>query len=83
MNRFVAVSLFTGDVEAAKGFYRRLLVVPPETERPGGAIFAAGDARVLLHERSALLPGAPSNEDHVAIAVPDLKDACEDLIAQG
>ena len=83
MNRVVEVSLFTDDVQAARDFYRLLLAVPPEAEWPGGAIFVAGDSRVLLHERSGSLPGGPPNEDHVAIAVQDLDSACEDLIAQG
>jgi len=38
-------------VEAAKAFYGDLLAVGPEAERPGGAIFVAGSAKLLLHER--------------------------------
>jgi catechol 2,3-dioxygenase-like lactoylglutathione lyase family enzyme len=83
VNRIVEVSLFTDDVAASAELYGHLLGSRPQSEWPGGAIFAAGDARVLLHERSASLPDGPPNEDHIALAVPDLDCACAELIDQG
>ena len=38
-------------MEAAKAFYGDLLAVGPEAECPGGAIFVAGSAKLLLLER--------------------------------
>ncbi len=53
------VSLFTDDLVAGAELYRHLLGSRPQSEWPAGAIFAAGDARVPLHERSASLPDGP------------------------
>jgi catechol 2,3-dioxygenase-like lactoylglutathione lyase family enzyme len=75
----VEVALFTDDVEAAKSFYARLLGTSPVAEWPGGAIFSAGGAKVLVHERGATMEGGPPNEDHVALGVPDLDGACREL----
>jgi catechol 2,3-dioxygenase-like lactoylglutathione lyase family enzyme len=83
VNRIVERSLFTDDVPAGTEFYGRLLGSRPQSEWPGGPIVTAGDARVLLHERSAALPDGPPNEDHVARAVADPGSAFEHLIDQG
>lgn len=77
------VALFTDDVAATKDFYARLLVAEPEAEWPGGAIFSAGRAKVLVHERAGALEGGPPNEDHVALSVDDLAAAYEQLRALG
>ena len=50
MRDIVEVALFTADVAAAKTFYGDLLATEPDTEWPGGAIFASS-AKLLLHER--------------------------------
>lgn len=77
------MALFTDDVEAAAGFYQRLLGGAPIAAWPGGSIFAAGELKLLVHERSAAIESGPPNEDHFAIAVADLDTACEELRAQG
>jgi catechol 2,3-dioxygenase-like lactoylglutathione lyase family enzyme len=77
------VALFTDDVVAAKRFYAELLGAAPVAEWPGGAIFAAGGARILVHERSGEVEGGPPNEDHFALAVADLNGACDALRAGG
>jgi catechol 2,3-dioxygenase-like lactoylglutathione lyase family enzyme len=79
----VEVALFTDDVDSAKAFYGEVLGVSPAAEWPGGAIFSAGGAKVLVHERGAALEGGPPNEDHVALGVPDLDGACRELRAFG
>lgn len=79
----VEVALFTDHVETTKAFYARLLAGPPEVEWPGGAIFSAGGAKILVHERAAVLEGGPPNEDHVAMSVDDLDGACEQLRQEG
>lgn len=79
----VELALFTDDVEGVTRFYSELLGAPPATEWPGGAIFAAGGAKVLVHERVAATVGGPPNEDHVALGVLDLGAASEALRAAG
>ncbi|CAN5203314.1 N/A [soil metagenome] len=79
----VEVALFTDDVESAKRFYARLLATAPEVDWPGGAIFAAGESKVLVHERAGALDEGPPNEDHFAVAVADLDAAWEELRAHG
>jgi len=79
----VEVAVFTDDVESATRFYGRLLGAAPASEWPGGAVFAVGDAKVLVHARGPGVEGGPPNEDHVAFSVPDLDAACEALRAQG
>jgi len=77
------IALFTDDVEVAAEFYTRVLGTAPVAEWPGGAIFATGDSKLLVHERSAAMEGDPPNEDHFAYSVADLDDACDDLRAHG
>jgi catechol 2,3-dioxygenase-like lactoylglutathione lyase family enzyme len=77
------VALFTDDVAAVKDFYARLLAAEPEVEWPGGAIFSARGAKVLVHERAGALEGGPPNEDHVALSFDDLAAACEQLRVLG
>ena len=79
----VEVALFTDDVEPAKRFYARLLATAPESDWPGGAIFAAGESKVLVHERAGAMADGPPNEDHFAVAVADLDAAWEELRAHG
>jgi len=82
--QLVEVALFTDDVDAARRFYERLLGGPPEAEWPGGAIFAAGSVKLLVHERSPQTErGWPPDEDHVAFAVADVDSACDELRALG
>ncbi|HLG09616.1 MAG TPA: VOC family protein [Gaiellaceae bacterium] len=83
MSKVVEIALFTDHVEATKGFYAHLVSAPPEAEWPGGTIFGAGGAKLLVHERSATMEDGPPNEDHFAIGVPDLEAACQQLRAQG
>ena len=83
MKDVVEVALFTDDVAAATRFYRTLLGVDPEAEWPGGAIFAAGNTKLLVHERSAGVANGPPNEDHFALAAADLESTCEELRARG
>jgi len=77
------IALFTDDVPAAVAFYRGLLGAEPESQWPGGALFAIGAAKVLVHERSAALAGGPPNEDHFAVSVRDLGAACTALCVEG
>jgi catechol 2,3-dioxygenase-like lactoylglutathione lyase family enzyme len=73
------VAVFTDDVPAVVAFYRGLVGRAPASEWPGGALFAAGGVTILVHERSATMEGGPPNEDHFAVSVPDLVEACEVL----
>jgi catechol 2,3-dioxygenase-like lactoylglutathione lyase family enzyme len=77
------VAVFTDDVPAAVAFYEGLVGAAPVSQWPGGATFAAGGVTILVHERAATMEGGPPNEDHFAVAVPDLDAACEALREQG
>ena len=77
------IALFTDDVEGVATFYRALVGAPPVAEWPGGALFAVGDGKLLVHERSQAMPDGPPNEDHFALSVPDLDEACAALVAAG
>lgn len=83
MKGVAEIALFTDDVEAATGFYAGLLGAAPVAKWPGGAVFAAGDSKLLVHERSAATEGGPPNEDHFAFSVVDLDAACDELRAHG
>ena len=83
MRQPVEIALFTDDVAAVRRFYELLLGGAPEAEWPGGAIFAAGDLKVLVHERGEPMAGGPANEDHVAVGAPDVDGACDELRAEG
>ena len=69
MREPVEIALFTDDLEAAKSFYGRLVGAAPEAEWPGGAIFAVGALKLLVHERAGAMEDGPPNEDHFAVGV--------------
>jgi catechol 2,3-dioxygenase-like lactoylglutathione lyase family enzyme len=83
MRSLTEVALFTDDVAALSSFYRSLAGSAPVAEWPGGALFAVGDAKILVHERGATMDGGPPNEDHFAVSVTDLDAACAALRAAG
>jgi catechol 2,3-dioxygenase-like lactoylglutathione lyase family enzyme len=83
MSEFVEIALFTHGVEATRSFYERLLGTTPEAEWPGGAIYAAGNVKLLVHERSVAMEDGPPNEDHVALGVTALESAYDELRSQG
>jgi catechol 2,3-dioxygenase-like lactoylglutathione lyase family enzyme len=83
MTEPVEIALFTEDVASTRRFYELLLAVAPESEWPGGAVFGAGDLKLLVHERGAAMADGPPNEDHVAFGVADLDAPCETLRADG
>jgi catechol 2,3-dioxygenase-like lactoylglutathione lyase family enzyme len=83
MRQPVEIALFTDDVATVRRFYELLLGGAPESEWAGGAIFAAGDVKVLVHERAEPPAGGPANEDHFAVGVPDVDRACDELHAEG
>lgn len=83
MSELVETALFTDDVEAAKVFYGRLVGAAPVAEWPGGAIYAAGGVKLLVHEHAGAPEGGPPNEDHFALGVPDLDATAAALADEG
>ena len=61
MRGVTEIALFTDDVAAVTAFYRSLVGSAPAAEWPGGALFAAGQAKILVHERAAAIEGGPPN----------------------
>jgi catechol 2,3-dioxygenase-like lactoylglutathione lyase family enzyme len=83
MKAVAEIALFTDDVAAASEFYAGVLGAAPVAEWPGGAVFAVGGSKLLVHERSAAMESGPPNEDHFAFSVADLDAACAERRAQG
>ena len=83
MNDVSEIALFSDDAARAAGFYRLFLGSDPVAEWPGGAVFAAGGVKILVHDRAAGVDGGPPNEDHFAVAVADLDRACACLRMRG
>jgi predicted enzyme related to lactoylglutathione lyase len=79
----VEVARFSEDVDALKRFYADLLATSPELDWHGGAIFTAGDVKVLVHERPGAEDDGPPNEDHFAVGVADVNGACRTLRERG
>jgi predicted enzyme related to lactoylglutathione lyase len=83
MSDVVEIALFTDDVTSTASFYRELVGAAPVAEWPGGAIFAVGDAKILVHERSTVMDDGQPNEDHFALSVSELDEACATLVRGG
>jgi catechol 2,3-dioxygenase-like lactoylglutathione lyase family enzyme len=77
------IALFADEPATTIAFYRLLLGSEPVAEWPSGAIFAAGEAKLLVHERSPALDGGPPNDDHFAVGVADVDEACAELRSHG
>lgn len=78
MKRLEEIAYFVADLDGAVKFYERVLGLKPARWTPGKtAEFPLGDAKLFLHVRGT------GNEDHIAFAVDDLDNACEELQAQG
>jgi catechol 2,3-dioxygenase-like lactoylglutathione lyase family enzyme len=83
VRRVAELALFTDDVASLSAFYRELVGAEPVAEWPGGTLFAAGDTKILVHERSAAVEDGPPNEDHYALAVDDLEETWDALRTSG
>jgi methylmalonyl-CoA/ethylmalonyl-CoA epimerase len=83
MRPVVEIALFTDDVGSASEFYRRLVGADPVAEWPGGALFAAGSVKLLVHERSGAIEDGPPDEDHFALSVADVDAAYDELRNDG
>ena len=83
MNSIGEIALFTDDVGGVAAFYQRLVGAAPVAEWPGGALFAIGTAKLLVHERAAAMSDGPPNEDHFAVAVENLDGMCAALVEAG
>ena len=77
------IAVFTDDVAAVAAFYRAVTGSDPVSEWPGGALFAVGDGKILVHERAAAMQDGPPNEDHFALTVDDLDAAVAAVGARG
>lgn len=77
------IAVFTEDVPGVAAFYREISRALPVAEWPGGALFAIGEGKLLVHERAAAMDDGPPNEDHFAIAVEDLDAVCEEIARAG
>lgn len=89
MRPIVEVALFTADVAGLASFYARSLGAEPAFQNEGMALFQVDGLQLLIHHRAPEEPAyrvdadGPPNEDHIALAVPDVDAACAQLEEQG
>ena len=83
MSSIGEVALFTDDVAAVGNFYQWLLGTEPVAQWPGGMLFSVGGGKLLVHERAGEQTDGPPNEDHFAVTVDDLAEACSTAVDAG
>lgn len=89
MHQIVEIALFTDNVADLSRFYARSLGAEPVFQNEGMALFQVGPLQLLIHQRApknsayTLDADGPPNEDHIALAVPDVDAACAELEGQG
>ncbi len=84
MKRLEEIAYFTTDVDAAVNFYEKVLGIKPASWHAGvAAEFMLGTVKLFLHARGDPRPDGPPGVDHIAFAVDDVDQACEELRAQG
>lgn len=83
MSRLVELAYFTDDVASMRHFYQRLLGAEPVASSDGMAIFMVGDTKIFIHRSYRPDEGELPPENHIALAVPDLDAACDELQARG
>jgi catechol 2,3-dioxygenase-like lactoylglutathione lyase family enzyme len=70
--RIAEIALFTEQLDELIAFYERVLEIAPERRWPGGAVFAIGDAKLLIHVAGESQQGQPAGVDHFALSVGDV-----------
>jgi len=76
--RVSEIAIFTSDVEATIAFYANMLGREPDERTEETAHFDVAGVTVFIHETETSREG-----DHIALSVPDLDAACEELRARG
>ena len=76
--RVSELAIFTSEVEATIAFYSKMLGREPDAHTDGTAHFDVGGVTIFIHQTETSREG-----DHVALSVPDLDAACEELKAKG
>ena len=77
--RVAEIALFTEDPDRLIAFYEDVLEAGPESRWRGGAIFAVGDVKLLIHVAGPSGPDDAPNRDHVAFSVGDVDAAAARL----
>ncbi|MBA2460221.1 MAG: VOC family protein [Actinobacteria bacterium] len=77
--RVVEIALFTEDPDRLIAFYEDVLEAAPESRWSGGAIFAVGDVKLLIHIAGPTRAEGPPNRDHFAFSVGDVDEAAARL----
>jgi catechol 2,3-dioxygenase-like lactoylglutathione lyase family enzyme len=89
MNQITEIALFTDDVTALAAFYERLTGAAPLFASSDIALFRLGSLQLLLHHKQPPNPqyepaaSGPPNEDHMAITVAQVDEACTQLNQAG
>ena len=77
------LAYFSKDVAAMSRFYQRLLGTNPVAESDGMVIFMVGDTKIFIHRTYQPGEGELPPENHIALAVADLDEACRQLVERG
>ncbi|HXJ65930.1 MAG TPA: VOC family protein [Actinomycetota bacterium] len=81
MNSRVHTTLPVSDLARARGFYERILGIPPRTELPMGIFYECGEGTTFVLSKSA---GTPSgSHTQMAFVVDDIVSEVGDLSARG
>ena len=83
MKKLVEITKFTKNIDEMSEFYENLLGITPAARSEGMAIFLLGEVKLFLHAFYDPKEGELPPENHLAIEVADLAQACDDLANAG
>lgn len=81
--KLIEIAKFTDKVAEVSRFYRQLLGVEPVAESPDMAIFINNGVKIFIHKMYEAGMSDLPPEDHIAFAVEDVGETCEDLRTRG
>lgn len=81
--KLIEIAKFTNNVFEMSAFYKKLLNAEPIAESPDMAIYMNGDTKIFIHKIYEPAADDLSPENHIAFAVDDVDQVCEELQKQG
>ena len=81
--KLTEIAFFTEDVFQMTDFYRHLLGMNPVAKSESMAVFLLQEPRIFIHQVYAPKDGELPPENHHAISVGDIDQACEELRQRG
>ena len=81
--KLIEIAKFTNNVAEMSAFYKRLLNAEPVAESPDMAIYISGDTKIFIHKLYKPAESDLPPENHIAFAVENVQNTCEQLQKQG